>query len=203
MKFRKFALVAVLACAGGALHAGESVYTAPEGFWLPDVNATRDTAAGFAIASAMTMNAVAQRCMMLDVDRAHAASAARDAWWARNQLLVEAANGYVRYLQAIRQVKRGEQAASAFYAGVFEELQTQSDKDVATTFAAAKGDAAVCDHTIAAYFDGRLDLAKDADYSAILADIDRDLQAYRGGNEGPSPSATASGDIGNNEKPTL
>ena len=179
MKLWGYALLAALACTAGASHAGESVYTAPEGFWLPDANATRDSAAGFAIASAMTVNAVAQRCMMLDADRAHAASAARDAWWARNQLLVEAANGYVRYLQAIRQVKRGEDAANAFYSEAFAELRTQSDGDVARTFASANGDAGVCDRTITAYADGRMDLSRDAENSATLAAIDRDLQAYR------------------------
>ena len=179
MKLWGFALVAALACTAGASQAGESVYTAPEGFWLPDANATRDSAAGFAIASAMTVNAVTQRCMMLDADRAHAASAARDAWWARNQLLVEAANGYVRYLQAIRQVKRGEEAATSFYNDVFAELRTQSDGDVAKTFASANGDEAVCDRKITAYAEGRMDLSKDVEHSATLAAIDHDLQAYR------------------------
>jgi hypothetical protein len=179
MKFWGFAVAAVLACVAGSTHAGESVYTAPEGFWLPDVNATRDSAAGFAIARAMTVNAVAQRCMMLDADHAHAASAARDAWWARNQLLVEAANGYVRYLQAIRQVKRGEEAAKTFYAEVFAELRTESDQAVAGNFGGQAGDAAVCDKTMAAYAEGRMDLATDARYSATLASIDQDLRAYR------------------------
>jgi hypothetical protein len=181
MKLWGFVLGAALACTAGASHAGESVYTAPEGFWLPDANATRDSAAGFAIATAMTINAVAQRCMMLDADRAHAASAARDAWWARNQLLVETANGYVRYLQAIRQVKRGEEAANAFYTGVFAELRTQSEAEVAKVFASASanGDAAVCDRTTSAYADGRMDLSKDADHSATLAAMDQDLRAYR------------------------
>jgi hypothetical protein len=179
MKLWGFVLGAALACTAGASHAGESVYTAPEGFWLPDANATRDSAAGFAIATAMTVNAVAQRCMMLDADRAHAASAARDDWWVRNQLLVETANGYVRYLQAIRQVKRGEEAANAFYTGVFAELRTQSEADVAKVFASADGDAAVCDRTIAAYADGRMDLSKDTDHSATLAAMDQDLRAYR------------------------
>ena len=179
MKSWGIALVAAIACMAGASQAGESVYTAPEGFWLPDANATRDSAAGFAIASAMAVNAVTQRCMMLDADRAHAASAARDAWWARNQLLVEAANGYVRYLQAIRQVKRGEEAATAFYSDVFAELRTQSDTDVARTFASANGDAEVCDRTMTAYADGRMDLSKDVEHSETLAAIDHDLQAYR------------------------
>lgn len=178
MKAWGMTLACVLACTHSPLLAGQSRYVAPEGYWLPDANSARDSAAGYAIASAMTANAVVQRCSLVDAERAHAANAARDAWWARNQLLVEAANGYVRYLQAIRQVKRGEEAARAFYADVFAELRAQSEGDVERIFAGGN-DAAVCDSTLAAYAAGRMDLADDAEHSGTLAAIDRDLRAYR------------------------
>lgn len=178
MKTSVFALAIVLACTATPSRAGESRYTAPEGYWLPDANTARDSAAGFAIASAMTANAVARRCSMLDAGQAHAANAARDAWWARNQLMVEAANGYVRYLQAIRQVKRGEEAARAFYMDVFSELRAQSEADVARLFVGGD-DMATCDRTLAAYTEGRMDLSGDVEQSATLAAIDRDMRAYR------------------------
>ena len=178
MRTSVFAVAIALACTTAPSLAGESRYTAPEGYWLPDANTARDSAAGFAIASAMTANAVAQRCSMLDAGRAHAANAARDAWWARNQLMVEAANGYVRYLQAIRQVKRGEDAARSFYADVFSELQAQSDSDVARMFASGD-ERATCDRTLAAYTEGHMDLSGDVEQSTTLAAIDRDMRAYR------------------------
>lgn len=173
-----FAVVVALACAQAPLSAAESRDAASVGSGLPDANTTRDTAAGFAIAGAMTANAVAQRCAMVDADRAHAANAARDEWWVRNRPLVEAANGYVRYLQAIRQVKRGEEAAQAFYTDVFAELRVDSDGEVARIFAAGD-DAATCDRVITAYAEGRMDLSGDREHSATLAAIDRDLRAHR------------------------
>jgi len=176
--FSSIAPVVALVCAFGSSHAAESRYSAPEGYWMPAANATRDTAAGDAIAAAMTVNAVAQRCALIDAAHASAANAARDAWWARNQLMVEAANGYVRYLQAIRQVKRGEDAARDFYAGVFDELRGQSEGELARLFASG-GDAQVCDRTVAAYAEGRMDLVADQERGATLAAIDRDLREYR------------------------
>jgi hypothetical protein len=74
-----------------------------------------------------------------DANLAASASAARDAWWARNQLMVEAANGYVRYLQALYQVKRGEDAAKSFYAACFQDLRAQGDATVEGLFQGREG----------------------------------------------------------------
>ena len=180
MQFRHLALVAALVCAQGVAVAGDSRFAAQDGQWLPDVNTTRDSAAGFAITRAIVVNEVALRCAALDADLASRAHAARDDWWARNQLMVEAANGYVRYLQAIRQVRHGEEAARAFYDAVFAEVQQDGDAAVAALVPAGGDDAATCERTVASYADGRMDLSADADQYATLVSVDRDLRTYRG-----------------------
>jgi len=172
MKFRNTILLGALACVALPAFAQDA--------WRPDANAARDTAAGFAISTAMVVNDVATRCAAIDADHAAAANAARDAWWARNQLMVETANGYVRYLQALHQVKRGEEAAKAFYAGVFADLRAQSDESVAGLFKDVKNERATCEHLVAAYTDGRMDLAASEDQYQVLVALDRDLKTYRG-----------------------
>ena len=185
MKFRKTMLIgALVACAAVpafAQDAGSMKNDAPaKSAWRPDANGARDTAAGFAISTAMVVNDVATRCAALDANLAASASAARDGWWARNQLMVEAANGYVRYLQALYQVKRGEDAAKSFYAGVFQDLRAQGDATVEGLFKDVKDEHATCERLVAAYTSGSMDLAATADQYQVLVAMDRDLKAYRG-----------------------
>ena len=182
MKVRGLLFCIALACAGHALAAEptDTVIAAADTAWRPAANGDRDDAAAYALAAAMVVNEVATRCATLDADRAQAAHAARDGWWARNQLTVEAANGYVRYLQALHQVRRGEEAAKAFYNGVFDEMRQQGDTTTVAMFAQDADDAATCDRVLADYSAGRMDLATDANKFALLEAIEQDLRTYRG-----------------------
>ena len=178
MKVRGFVLCIALACAGQAL-AGDVVLATADTAWRPAANGQRDDAAAYAIAAAMVVNDVATRCAVVDAARAQAAHAARDGWWARNQLMVEAANGYVRYLQALHQVRRGEAAAKAFYKGVFDEMRVRSEATTLAMFAQDGNEGATCDRVMADYADKRLDLAADANQLALLEAMDQDLRTYR------------------------
>lgn len=178
MKVRGFVLCIALACAGQALAADVVIATADTA-WRPAANGQRDDAAAYAIAAAMVVNDVATRCAVVDADRAQAAHAARDGWWARNQLMVEAANGYVRYLQALHQVRRGEDAAKAFYRGVFDEMRTRGEATTLAMFAQDGNEGATCDRVLADYAGKRMDLAADAQQLALLEAMDQDLRTYR------------------------
>ena len=178
MKVRGFVLCIALACAGQAL-AGDVVLATADTAWRPAANGQRDDAAAYAIAAAMVVNDVATRCAVVDADRAQAAHAARDGWWARNQLMVEAANGYVRYLQALHQVRRGPIAALAFYKGVFDEMRVRSEATTLAMFAQDGNEGATCDRVMADYADKRMDLAADAQQLALLEAMDQDLRTYR------------------------
>lgn len=178
MKVRGFVLCIALTCAGQVV-AGETVIASADTAWRPPANGQRDDAAAYAIAAAMVVNEVATRCAVVDTDRAQAAHAARDGWWARNQLMVEAANGYVRYLQALHQVRSGEVAAKAFYKGVFEEMRTRSDATTVALFAKDGNEAATCDRVLGDYAAKRMDLAADAKQFALLEAMDQDLRTYR------------------------
>jgi hypothetical protein len=183
MKFRGLWFCIALACAGQALAvdgAADTVVAAADTAWRPAANGQRDDAAAYALAAAMVVNEVATRCATVDAERAQAAHAARDQWWARNQLTVEAANGYVRYLQALHQVRRGEEAAKAFYGGVFDEMRAQGATTSVALFAKDGNEGATCDRVLADYLAGRMDLATDTDKFALLEAIDQDLRTYRG-----------------------
>ena len=178
MKVRGFVLCIALACAGQALAADVVIATADTA-WRPAANGQRDDAAAYAIAAAMVVNDVTTRCAVVDADRARAAHAARDGWWARNQLMVEAANGYVRYLQALHQVRRGPIVALAFYKGVFDEMRTRSEASTLAMFAQDGNEGATCDRVLADYAAKRMDLAADANQLALLEAMDQDLRTYR------------------------
>lgn len=182
MKVRGILFCIALACAGQALavETTDTVVAAADTAWRPAANGDRDDAAAYALAAAMVVNEVATRCATVDAERAQAAHAARDDWWARNQLTVEAANGYVRYLQALHQVRRGEEAASVFYAGVFAEMRKQGETTTLAMFAQDADEGATCDRVLADYRAGRMDLATDANKFALLEAIDQDLRTYRG-----------------------
>lgn len=179
MKVRGFVFCIALACAGQAL-AVDTVIATADTAWRPAANGQRDDAAAYALAAAMVVNEVATRCATVDAERARAAHVARDDWWARNQLLVEAANGYIRYLQALHQVRRGEEAAKAFYDGVFDEMRAQGEATTVEMFAQDGSEAATCDRLLADYASGRMDLAADAGQYALLEAMGQDLRTYRG-----------------------